>query len=692
MITFNEFDLWLKINNIETWNDIYNSICDENRNHLNKNLNQLKGDILEYIAKYYYLRNGYKTYLYREIPNNIKLKLKLPKNDIGIDLIYHDNNNDKWIGIQCKFRKNINHCIQKKYVAEFLYEIEDSKLDYGILFTNVTKESPRFRNNKKLKYILKKDLDNFINKELIKYIHSRIKLRETNMKKYNKKYILRDYQKHAVNKLINDDSNRKQIIMACGTGKSIVMFEYLKRRGTKGKKILLLFPSLFLISQMYERINHYFKKKLNILCICSNMDGKTLGENNISNKRSNELLKEFISLDRKKIYTTDENIINKRLNEKEIIVLSTYQSSSLLKDKKFDIAIYDEAHKTVNEKFGFTLKNINCFIKERLYFTATQRIYDKKGKGDYEYSMDNENIYGKEIFNYTFEKAIREKHILDYDIILFSNKKQIQKQNTNTNIKKSAIQLANLIKNKRARKILTYHNSINKSKIFKKCLDNVFNKIIPNIDIDTYHMSGDMSIKKRNEIFENFNNENISVICSSKVLNEGVDIPIVDTIVFVEPRKSVIDITQCVGRGLRKYNDLKKCNIVVPLEYDNVNNKHSYENIINILKVLKIMDSQAIDNFILLNANNKNILDSYSDTNTEYVKSISSDEDINSDIIKDIYNRCIELDMIEDKTINYVSRISNEKYESINEPQNSFNIFDIIRKSAISIYKTITRN
>ncbi|MEU6237704.1 helicase-related protein [Kitasatospora sp. NPDC047058] len=42
------------------------------------------------------------------------------------------------------------------------------------------------------------------------------------------------------------------------------------------------------------------------------------------------------------------------------------------------------------------------------------------------------------------------------------------------------------------------------------------------------------------------------ILCNARLLSEGIDIPAVDVIVFADPKSSVIDIVQAVGRALRQ--------------------------------------------------------------------------------------------------------------------------------------------
>lgn len=621
MITDYFFKQWIKNikrNNKEVkWKTIYDALkknlyFDE---YYTCNFNKIKGDLFEYLTKYIYLFDGYKqVYLYNEIPSKLKKQLGLPKNDRGIDLLCSEDG-VLWSGIQCKWRTKISKSIDKKYVTEFLYELNDSLLDYGIFFTNVKYITNRFDDIDNLKWSTRSKLLKYVNNDLIKYILNH-KNKKNSRRRRRKIKKLRYYQKEAVEKLIKDKSNNKQLILACGTGKSEIGFEYLKRIDFNEKRILLLFPSLQLISQAYERLIGYLGKPDNTLCICSQMDKDSLSCGETSDdSEDKKLMKEFLAMDTKKIYTTDQKIIKKRLRRnKKIVVFCTYQSSKLLKDQSFDVCIFDEAHKTVNnDSFGYLLTDDNCKIKERIYFTATPRYF--KGEKDKCISMNNKDIYGEEIYNYTFKQAIDDNYILDFEIVTYTTpakledimeQKYVKKDNldVDANCIISAIQLAQHIKKyDTSKKILTYHNTVNNAHKFKKTLNYIFDKF--DLTANIFVMSGKTKISNRYDILNEFNESNIGIICSSKVLNEGVNIPHVDTIMFVEPRRSTIDVTQCVGRGMRLYKDLDKCTIIIPIHYNNITNKHNFSPLIKILTAMGEIDNKIIEYFIKKRRNNK---------------------------------------------------------------------------------------
>lgn len=616
MITIIEFKLFIESYKRDTNNININTLDTYLKNFKFPNLfyqcnfNKIKGDIFEYITKYYYLYNKYEVYLFKDIPIYLRELLSIGNIDNGVDLVYKDEND--WIGVQCKWRTIITKCIHKDLIAGFISELKKTKLNSGCVVTNVNNIN-RYHAKSSIKWITRILLEPIINLNFIDYIlgheqnikHNNVETPITN---------LRYYQNDAITNLMTSTESNKKCIMACGTGKTIVMMNYIKQKNSD--KILILLPSLQLISQFYKKIVANLPKR-QILCICSQMDkiSLTCGEE-INDKRADDILNEFLALD-STCYTTDIKIINNKLKLKKMIVLCTYQSSGLLKDNNFDLGIFDEAHKTVNNKvFGFALDNANCKITERIYFTATPRYY--KGLDEKCVSMDNEEIYGKICYEYSFKKAIEEKHILDFQVISYAVPEQMENIVTEKYIKKdnikirseiliSAIMLAQHIKtNKNCTKILTYHNTVIGAGEFKRILNYIFDKL--NVCADVYVLSGQTSMSIRSKIFNEFESANISIICSARVLNEGVDIPCVNAIMFVDPRNSTIDVTQCVGRGMRLHQNQTTCDVIIPIHYNQLDGCHNYSEIIRILMAMSEIDDKLIEYYVGKKENNKIIV------------------------------------------------------------------------------------
>ena len=105
-------------------------------------------------------------------------------------------------------------------------------------------------------------------------------------------------------------------------------------------------------------------------------------------------------------------------------MFTTYQSSDKLAaaarqaGSRFDLAILDEAHKTVgvrSKQFATLLREKKIKVRHRLFMTATERVF--RGNSDDVLSMDNEKDYGKCFFQMSYKEAIRQHIISDYKIL-----------------------------------------------------------------------------------------------------------------------------------------------------------------------------------------------------------------------------------------------------------------------------------
>lgn len=73
---------------------------------------------------------------------------------------------------------------------------------------------------------------------------------------------------------------------------------------------------------------------------------------------------------------------------------------------------------------------------------------------------------------------------------------------------------------------------------------------------------GSTSFNNRQEIIEKFKQRKIEIIFTVDIFNEGVDIPCIDTLLFLRPTNSYTIFIQQLGRGLRKYKDKENVRIL----------------------------------------------------------------------------------------------------------------------------------
>ncbi len=382
-------------------------------------------------------------------------------------------------------------------------------------------------------------------------------------------------------------NNRGKLIAACGTGKTLTALWITE--SIQAKKILFLAPSLALIKQTLESWSEQSINSFTYLCVCS--DSTVSGE--IDNGD--------ISLaDFNVPVTTDPNLINKYVStasDKPKIIFSTYQSLDVLskgvKKFEFDITIFDEAHRTAGAKSSglFALALHDDFIKSkrRLFMTATERLVKpwvvKKAEevNRIVFSMDNEQLYGPVFDRFNFGEAIQNKIISDYRIIVAGVKQKevydwIKKNNLLVHSDSSTEEyhtyaqnifrqtmLVKSMKEFPIKKIITFHSSVKNAEVFIRGagkedlnLKKIFMKIYPDINIDSVffdHINGTMNAGDRVEILDQFKAAEYGVISNARCLTEGVDVPIIDCVYFVNPKNSLIDIVQACGRALRKPRD-----------------------------------------------------------------------------------------------------------------------------------------
>src|SRR5262249_26209497 len=106
------------------------------------------------------------------------------------------------------------------------------------------------------------------------------------------------------------------------------------------------------------------------------------------------------------------------------VVFTTYHSSVNLAAAarkariSFDLAILDEAHKTVtkhSKPFATLLDEKKISVRRRLFMTATERV--PRGEHKDALSMESERDYGKRFSQLSFKQAIKDKIIADYKIL-----------------------------------------------------------------------------------------------------------------------------------------------------------------------------------------------------------------------------------------------------------------------------------
>lgn len=423
------------------------------------------------------------------------------------------------------------------------------------------------------------------------------------------------------------DYDRGKLIMACGTGKTFTSLRIAEHETDNKGLILFLLPSIALVGQTLREWSADAMVPINAIAICS--DPKVSQQ-----KQRNSETDSFSLVDLAYPASTDTDYILQQFQYIKqnhpngmTVVFSTYQSidviakaqRKLLKEgfPEFDLIICDEAHRTTGvsldgeDESDFIKVHDGDFLKakKRLYMTATPRLYDdntksKAAEADATLcSMDDETLYGNEIYRIGFGEAVEQGLLTDYKVLILTlNDKDIppgvmemltkdQKEIDTDDISKIIGTVNALSKQfigddevtkksdpapmKRAvafcsnietsKTISSVYNSASESYIDQLPLDEQTNMVSP----VAKHMDGTMTAPMRDQLLgwlkEDTTDNECRIITNVRVLSEGVDVPSLDAVLFLSARNSQVDVVQSVGRVMRISPGKKYGYIVIPV-------------------------------------------------------------------------------------------------------------------------------
>ncbi len=416
--------------------------------------------------------------------------------------------------------------------------------------------------------------------------------------------------------------DRGQLLMACGTGKTLTALWIREEMGAG--RTLILFPSLNLLSQALKEWTQASKQDLRWICVCSDM---TVAK---QNKNTDEWVVNLSDLGIP--VTTDADDIRIFMDEyTDGVIFSTYQSSPLIEIAQsdgdapaFDLAIADEAHRCagkVSTAYGCVLDEKRIRADKRLFMTATPRVLSAKAKrkgGDDNIEvacMDDTSKFGNVLFQLNFSEAIERDLLSDYKIVIVGvdNPMVQAKISRKSVIKTSAgsvdsetlanhIALSKAIKEYSLKRLITFHNRVQAACDFSVSIQPIMDYLPddskPSKKIKAGFVHGDMQTSKRSAQIEglrNVGNDEVGILCNARCLSEGIDVPALDGVAFIDPRGNVVDIVQAVGRAIRK-SENKSCGyIVLPIylgDMDEVEEEVLSSRFGEIWKVLLALKSQ----------------------------------------------------------------------------------------------------
>lgn len=578
--------------------------------------------------------------------------------DAGIDLVARTQGTGQYHAIQCKLYAE-DYKVQKKDIDSFFTASGKTPFSHRVIVTTTNNWSEHAEDALQGQQppVSKIDLQALEDSQI-----DWAKYQPNQAVALKAKKQLRDHQQTALNAVAAGlkDAERGKLIMACGTGKTFTSLKIAEQQAGKGKRVLFLVPSLSLLSQTLTEWTQESTTPLHSFAVCSDSDvGK-------KRKAEDDAVQVFTHELRYPATTQADRLAAEMLKRHDVehmsVVFSTYHSIDVISRAQadhglaaFDLVICDEAHRTTGATFGdddesnFVRVHDADYIRatKRLYMTATPRIYGDNAKLKAESgevtlcSMDDEALYGKELFVINFSEAVQRGLLTDYKVLVLtveestiSRRLQEMLKDENNQLKVDdaakivgcwkALAKQGLAENlvgddqpmKRAVafcQVISPNYKGTKHKVSSINIASMFQSVVEayqeseNIDeasriiCEAAHVDGGMNASakeaKLNWLKEEPPANTCRILSNVRCLSEGVDVPALDAVLFLTPRNSQVDVVQSVGRVMRNAPGKKRGYVVLPVvipagmePHEALNDNQTYKVVWQVLQALRSHD------------------------------------------------------------------------------------------------------
>ena len=436
----------------------------------------------------------------------------------------------------------------------------------------------------------------------------------------------RPHQKEAIDKVIAGFKvrDRGKLIMACGTGKTFTALRLAEEVAAENggrARVLFLVPSIALLAQTLREWTAQARLDLKSYAVCSDNKASRQAEDIAAYD-----LEVPVSTDGRDIAQRFDQ--GKRAAGLSV-VFSTYQSLPAVHAAQeaglddFDLIICDEAHRTTGvtlagtDESNFVRVHDADYIKssKRLYMTATPRLFDDSVKTKAEVhsaelaSMDDEAIYGPEFHRLGFGEAVDKGLLTDYRVLVMTVDEDVAAEalsrNThegmNLTTASAMIGAWNGLAKRSGklqgekggfdkdaapmRRTVAFAKDIKTSKLIADTYPSLIashqetlhehsalNDVsLHNVDLSVavQHVDGGMNAMERGNkiswLEATMEDDETRILTNARCLSEGVDVPGLDAVTFFNPRNSMVDVVQSVGRVMRKSEGKDYGYIILPV-------------------------------------------------------------------------------------------------------------------------------
>ncbi|MGW3077215.1 MULTISPECIES: Helicase associated domain protein [unclassified Kitasatospora] len=415
------------------------------------------------------------------------------------------------------------------------------------------------------------------------------------------------FQKDAVAAAVREvkDGGRATVIAATGSGKTLIAAGCARRLAARGR-VLVLVPTIELLEQTAEAWSLRGGRRGLAVAACSR-------EEALESAEAGGRVHAQVTTQAARI----ADLVAAEKAGEPVTVYATYASLERIVQAHrdfglpaWDLVVIDEAHRTAGAEgkaWAAVHDDAQVPAARRLYFTATPRIADdrraKDGLADLAdtdgegveklpalCSMDDETIYGRTVFTWTLGQGIEHGYLADYRVLVpvvtdeelrellnLPAVADLRSQRTNEELLRLALQIAVLraVADLGLRRVITFHSRVTAAREFANTLLDA-SQLLEDKDrperIWAKAVAGTDRLKDRRAAFAEFkahtgeDGEECGILCNARLLSEGIDVRAVDAVCFADPKSSVIDIVQAVGRALRQsYRQGKVSWVVIPV-------------------------------------------------------------------------------------------------------------------------------
>ena len=451
------------------------------------------------------------------------------------------------------------------------------------------------------------------------YLHVQVEERDAKRPVQKPWPLQADAIEDAVEGLTNHDRGR--LVMACGTGKTFTSLRIAEQVVADGQRILFAAPTIALVSQARREWLRQTTRKLRCIVVCS--DPTAGGRNENEDIRISEL-ECPVSTDPAEIAR-----LLCRDGHTRVVFCTYHSLRKVTEAQadhgapEFDLAIADEAHRTTGvlsgpggakgaRKVDFQEfhDDERLHARKRLYMTATPRIYTARSKsrlasrGIDVIDMGDQPIYGPEFHRLPFAKAVEHRVLSDYRVIVLgvsqasitpglrrrlealdpsTSRRRAPTTNDMTRVLGVSLAVNGVTEGTlleqpgKLPRTMAFANSILRSKWYAEALmeSEVLRATTRRMSdgramkVVARHLDASASALQRNQELRALAHADrdgeCRVVCNVKLFTEGVDVPQLDAVAFLDPRDSQVDVVQAVGRVMRKAPGKRFGYIIIPV-------------------------------------------------------------------------------------------------------------------------------